>query len=239
MIPKIKLTTMTFPQICGLAALGFAFLIVFGNVILVQAGYPVGAEASEVIAFFSTHKALIGIVATLLPLIWILATLFGAGAVSVLWRSERDRGEAWSLIGFAGLILQNATMTTVIALRLALAATAAHDTTAAAELWALHNMLFTFNDIFLALALIGLSISGLHAGLIHQWHGGLGLLSAALLFSTATLNPLIIDPASPLSLLGLVGWLLWVVWVAIYGITLIRGGTVPVEFQPHAPSSKP
>lgn len=225
MDPKIKsLTTMAFSQISGVAALGFAFLIVLGNVFLVPAGLPhTGAETGEVVAFFTTSKDIVGIASMLTPLAWVLATLFGAGAVSVLWQPDRDRGEAWSLVGFGGLILQNGAFTAVIAIRLAFASTTAHDSTVTAELWVLHDALFTLNGTFLALALIGFSISGLRAGIIRQWHGGLGLLSAALLFSSATLTPLIIDHAGPLSLLGLVGWLMWVVWILTYGITLIRG----------------
>lgn len=238
--PKSKLTTVAFSRICGLAALGFAFLIVLVNVFLVPAGFPpTGAETGEVIEFFTTNKDIVGIASTLTPLAWVLATLFGAGAVSELWPAERNRGEAWSLVGFAGLLLQNATFTAVVAIRLALASTTAHDSTATAELWTLHDAVFTLNGTFLALALIGLSLGGLRTGLINQWHGGLGLLSAALLFSSATLTPLVIDHAGPLSLLGLVGWLMWVVWVSIYGITLIRGGNVTLESQPHATSSKP
>ncbi|WP_247001522.1 hypothetical protein [Halosolutus gelatinilyticus] len=241
MDPKIKsLPTMAFPQISGIAALGFAFLIVLGNVFLVPAGLPhAGAETGEVIAFFTTSKDIVGIASMLTPLAWVLATLFGAGAVSVLWQSDRDRGEAWSLVGFGGLILQNGAFAAVIAIRLALASTTAHDSTATTELWALHDALFMLNGTFLTLALIGLSISGLRAGLIRQWHGRLGLLAAALLFSSATLAPLIMDQAGPLGLLGLIGWLMWVVWVGTYGITLIRGGAVPIESQSHATSSKP
>lgn len=221
--PKVEVTTVTFARVCGLAALGFAIMIVLGNAIAVPAGLPrTGTEIREVIAFFSTKGDIVGIASALAPIAWVLATLFGAGAVAVLWRSERDRGEAWSLVGFAGLVLQNAAFAGVIALRLALASTTGRDSTAAAGLWALHDALFTLNGTFLALALTGLSIGGLRADLIRPWHGTLGLLSATLLFSSATLTPLVIDHTGPLGLLGLVGWLMWVVWIVTYGITLLR-----------------
>ncbi|RCV50873.1 hypothetical protein DEF23_12515 [Marinitenerispora sediminis] len=154
--------------------------------------------------------------------------MFGAGAVGALRPSERDRGEAWSLVGFAGLLLQNAAFAGVVALRLALA----HDSTAAPALWALHDALFTLNGTFLALALLGLSVGGLRAGLIHPWHGGLGLLAAALLLASATLAPLVIEHGAPLGLLGLTGWLLWVVWIVGYGIVLMRLAPAP---RPHVP----
>lgn len=109
--------------------------------------------------------------------------------MAVLWPSERERGEAWSLAGLAGLVLQNGAFAAVIALRLALASTAGRDDGATAGLWALHDALFTLNGTFLALALLGLTLAGLRSGLVRRWHGGLGLLSAALLFTSATLTP--------------------------------------------------
>lgn len=214
---------MGFSRLSGIAALGFAFLIVFANVLQVPAGMPLtGADVDEVDEFFSTKADIVGVGSALTPAAWALATLFGAGAVSALWRSERDRGEAWSLLGFAGLVLQNAAFAGVIALRLALASTAGGHADATLGLWAFHDALFTLNGTFLALALVGLSVGGLRGGLIRSWHGALGLLSAALLFGSATLAPLVIDHAGPLGLLGLAGWLMWVVWLVAYGTVLIR-----------------
>jgi hypothetical protein len=212
---KVKLS---FSQVSGLAAIGFAGLIVLANLIMVPAGLPVtGTEIGEVVAFFSANSGVVGIASALTPAAWVLATLFGAGAVVAVWRSERERGEAWSFVGLAGLILQNGTFAAVSAIRLALA----HDVTATG-LWALHDALFTLNGAFLSLALIGLSISGLRARLIRPWHATSGLVAAVLLLSSATLTPLIIDHAGSLGLLGLVGWLIWVVWIVVYGVTLVR-----------------
>ncbi|MGX7671321.1 hypothetical protein [Plantactinospora sp. DSM 117369] len=225
MSSKAKFTvpsSIGFHRLSGIAAIGFATMIVVANLIAVPAGLPqTGADIGEVDAFFSTKSHIVGLTTALTPAAWILATLFGAGAVAVLWQSERDRGEAWSLLGFAGLVLQNATFAAVIAIRLALASAATGDA-GTAGLWALHDCLFTLNGTFLALALIGLSIAGRRANLIRRWHGTLGLLSAALLFTSATLAPLVVDRAGPFGLLGLVGWLLWVAWIVAYGTILIR-----------------
>ncbi|MET9764834.1 2-oxoglutarate/malate transporter [Streptomyces sp. NPDC006372] len=218
----------SFARASGLAALGFAFLIVAGNVVLVPAGLPrTGAGIEEVDRFFRAHGDLVGLGSAVTPAAWVLATLFGAGAVRVLWRSERDRGEAWALLGFAGLVLQNAVFTAVIAIRLALASTAADGVGADAGLWALHDALFTLNGTFLALALVGLSVGGLRAGLIRPWHGRWGLVSASLLFGSAVLTPLVMDHSGPLGLLGLAGWLMWVVWIVVYGLALMRRAPAP------------
>ncbi|GAP45797.1 uncharacterized protein SAZU_0527 [Streptomyces azureus] len=219
---------MDFARVSGLAALGFAFLIVAGNVLLVPAGLPrTGAGIGEVDGFFRAHADLVGLGSALTPAAWILATLFGAGAVRVVWQSERERGEAWALLGFAGLVLQNADFAGVIAIRLALASTAADGVDADTSLWALHDALFTLNGTFLALALLGLSVGGLRAGLIRPWHGRWGLVAAVLLFGSAVLAPLVIDHTGPLGLLGLVGWLMWVVWIVVYGVALMRRASAP------------
>ncbi|MGA5895386.1 DUF4386 family protein [Streptomyces venetus] len=219
---------MSFDRISGLSALGFAALIVAGNVVLVPAGLPrTGAGIEEVDRFFRAHGGLVGLGSAVTPAAWVLATLFGAGAVRALWRSERDRGEAWALLGFAGLVLQNAVFTAVIAIRLALASTAADGAGADVGLWALHDALFTLNGTFLALALAGLSVGGLRAGLIRRWHGRWGLVSASLLMGSAVLTPLVMDHAGPLGLLGLAGWLMWVVWLVVYGLVLMRRAPAP------------
>jgi hypothetical protein len=221
--PGAAPAAMDFARISGVAALGFALLIVAGNVVVVPAGLPrTGAGIGEVDGFFRAHGDLVGLGSALTPAAWVLATLFGAGAVRVLWRSERNRGEAWALLGFAGLVLQNAVFTGVVAIRLALASTAADGIGADTSLWALHDALFTLNGTFLAIALLGLSVGGLRGGLIRPWHGRWGLVAAALLFGSAVLAPLVIDHAGPLGLLGLAGWLMWVVWLVVYGVALIR-----------------
>ncbi|MEO3975272.1 2-oxoglutarate/malate transporter [Streptomyces sp. CAU 1734] len=232
---SIAKSSRGFSAICGVAALGFALTIVLSNALLVPAGLPAtGAGPGEVHAFFRTEDGALGAGSALTPLAWVLATLFGAGAVAALRPSERGRSEAWSLVGFAGLLLQNAAFAGVVAIRLALGAAAGQGDRPAAGLWALHEALFTLNGTFLALALLGLSVAGLRAGLIRPWHGGLGLLSAALLFGSAVLAPWIVGSGGPLGLLGLTGWLMWVVWVAAYGVALIR----PARHHPSAGETK-
>ncbi|MCT2583453.1 hypothetical protein [Actinophytocola gossypii] len=208
---------LNFARTGGLAAIGFAVLIVLANLVLVPAGLPLtGAETGDVVAFFTAHAGITGIGTAVIPLAWVLATVFGAAAVAVLWPAERERGDAWSLVGFAGLLLQNATFASVVAIRLALGLDPD------APLWPLHDALFTLNGTFLALALTGLSLAGRRTGLLAAWHGRLGLVAAALLFASATLTPLVIEAEGPLGLLGLAGWLLWVGWLVGYGVTLLR-----------------
>jgi hypothetical protein len=200
-------------QAGGAGAIGFAIMIVLANAIVVPAGFPrAGTEIGEAVAFFTDHAGIVGLSSALAPAAWVLVTVFAAGALTALWHTERG----WALVGFAGLLLQNSVFAGVIALRLALASNPD------GALWPLHDALFTLNGTFLAIALTGLSIAGLQAGLIRPWHGTLGLVSAVLMFTSATLTPLVIDHDGPLGLLGLGGWLLWVVWHVAWGVTLLR-----------------
>ncbi|WP_230859778.1 hypothetical protein [Actinoplanes aureus] len=195
-------------QVSGAAAIGFAVLIVCLNAVLVPAGLPTtGADTAQALAFFSSHEAVVRVASALAPVAWVLATVFGAGAVAVL-------RTAWAVVGFAGVLLQNLTFTAVMATRLALT------TTPDPGLWALHDALFVFNGTFLALAMTGLSLAGAGAGLIRPWHSRIGLVAAALQFASAVLGPLVIEDPGPIGLLGLAGWLIWVVWLVAYGVAL-------------------
>lgn len=212
-----------FVRLAGVAGVAFAILILLANLLLVPVGLPTpGASLDEVIEFYSVEHGIFDLVPSLVPLAWASATVFGAGAVLVLWPADRARGSAWSLVGFAGLLLQNATFTSLIAVRFALGATAENDPAATAGFWAMQDGLLGLNGTFLALALVGLSVSGVRAGLIRRWHGAAGLLAAILQFCAALFAPLVVDGAKSLGLVGLAGWLIWVAWFAGYGVALAR-----------------
>ena len=220
---------MTFSRIGGWAALGFAALLVGGNLILAPAGVPlIGAPDDEVAEFFGDHSKVVELTSASGPFVWLLAIVFGAAATATLWPLERRRGEAWSLVGFAGLLLQNTTFLGVIATRLALTGTAT-DESATRGLWALNEAYFALNGTFLATAMIGLSLAGLRGRVIRRAHAILGFTAAGLQFGAAVLLSLAFADPGPIDLLGLAGWLLWVVWIAWYGIVLIRTGASSTE----------
>ncbi|GAA4978233.1 hypothetical protein [Kineococcus glutinatus] len=81
-----------FSRTGGTAAIGFAATIVTVNLIAVPAGMPSpGADPADVIGFFRTEGAVVGLSSALTPVAWVLATVFGAGAVATLWPAERAR----------------------------------------------------------------------------------------------------------------------------------------------------
>ncbi|WP_067456452.1 hypothetical protein [Nocardia alba] len=208
-----------FQRVAGIAGIGFALVILGANLILAPAGLPKpGTDADTAIAFFVDHRDLVALAMAPVPLGWLCAVLFGAGVLVALRQAERTAGTGWSLVGFAGLLLQNATFIVIVGIRYALGTSGGDG----GALWALHDALLALNGTFLATALVGLTIAGRLGGLVAPWHAAIGFLAAALQFTAATLAPLIIDHAGPLGLLGLSGWLLWSVWFITYGVALVR-----------------
>lgn len=213
---------MSFSRIGGWAALGFAALLAGANLALAPTGLPlIGDPVGEVAGYYAAHGTVIGASGTLAVGIWILAVVFGAAVVAAVRPSERARGEAWSLVGFGGLLLQNATFTVFTATRLALTG-AADDPSAVTALWRLNEALFAFNGAFLATAMLGLSVAGLRSGLIRLGHAVLGLTAGGLQLLSALLLPLVFADPGAIDLIGLAGWILWVVWIAAYGAVLLR-----------------
>jgi len=82
--------------------------------------------------------------------------------------------------------------------------------------------LFGFNQVFLAIALLGFTVAGASAGLIPGWHAWLGYASAALLFLSSSASPYNVEGANRIALVGLIGWLGWIAWIVAFSITLLR-----------------
>ena len=218
-----------FTRLAGLAGFGFVAILIVANLLLTEAGFPTPSEAvtpDEITAFFAAGSGSLRLASALLPAAWLLATVFAVGVCACLRRDERAGLDPWAVVGAAGVLMQSVVFTGVEATRLAVAAAAGHGAAGVAGLWGLHTALFGFNQVFLATALLGLTISGRRAGVIARWHAGVGLLAAALLFVTATTSPYGVGDVNPLALLGLAGWLLWLVWIVAYGIVLIRLSTL-------------
>ncbi len=221
---------MRFARLAGVAGIGFVAILVTANVLLAAAGLPTPSEAAsvdEITTVFAAGSGSLRLASALLPAAWLLATFFAVGVCVCLGRDERGRVDPWSLVGLAGVLMQSVVFTSVEATRLALMSAAQYEPGGVAGLWGLYTALFGFNQVFLATALVGLSMSGIRTGVIARWHAGIGFVAAALLFVTATTSPYGVGGVNPLALLGLVGWLLWLVWIVAYSIVLIRRAPEP------------
>ncbi|MCM6772455.1 hypothetical protein NDR87_00770 [Nocardia sp. CDC159] len=214
---------MTFTALAGWAGIGFVVLAIAINAAYLRGRLPmpVGAGSfDEVVAAFAAAADALRKPSVAAPAGWLCTTVFAAGMLSVLWHGETDAA-AWALVGFAGVLMQNATFTVVEALRFGLAAAARRDRDSVAGLWGTTTVLFGLNQTFLALALLGFTAAGAHTGFLPTWHAILGYLSAALLFASASLSPYNADGRSTLAPIGLVGWLGWASWIIASGVALI------------------
>jgi hypothetical protein len=210
---------MSFTRLAGLAALTFAVLVAVINIVLGASGWP-AADA----AFLTGHRALIGADVAIALANIVLIILFGAGAFAAIRPAERERGEAWSVVGLMGAAVMSAQFGVVVAIRAALSDGA----DPAGGLWELHDALFTAVGVGLGTIMLGFSVGGTRTATIRRWHGGLGVLSAVLLIGSAVLAP-VVDGLAAIGLVGFVGWL---VWLTTFGVVLVRLGTSAESVRP-------
>lgn len=213
---------MNSSRISGVAAIGFVVTVVAATAILQSAGLPAtDAEPDEVAVFFADQATPVGISSALAPLAWVLLSLFGVGAVARIRPSERAQGEAWSLVGLIGVVMNAAFFGGAVVTQLAMAIGGGTDV-----LWPLHNVFFAINGVALATAMVGFSIGGLRTGTIAAWHGAVGLTAAVLQLAQAMLTPATLGGGPGLgAVLGLVGFVLWLVWLVTFGAVLLRDNT--------------
>lgn len=220
---------MRFHRIAGLAGIGFSLVLILANIPLIASGFPTPSEAvtpADIVAAIDSGGPTLRIVSAMLPVTWLLGSIWAAGVFAAQSRRDSERGDAWAVIGLAGVLLQCVTFAAVEAVRLALIAVESPEVVAG--FWALYNGVFGFNQVFLAMALLGFSLSGLRGRVIPRWHAAIGLTGSVALLASAATSPL--ATLNPLSLVGLAGWLLWVVWIFVYGIAMVRDRlTIPVK----------
>jgi hypothetical protein len=215
---------MSFTVLAGLGGIGFVLVGIAINVVYVRSRLPLptsGKSLDEITDAFASVGDALKRPSVLAPATWLFLTVFAAGLLAVLWQGGPE-ARAWALVGFAGVLMQNVTFTVVEALRFGMASAAVHDRLPAAGLWGLSNVLFGFNQLFLAMALLGFTIAGADVGLVPAWQTWLGHISAALLFLSASASPYNVDGTNRIAVVGLIGWLGWVTWIIAYGIALLR-----------------
>lgn len=208
--------------LAGLGGIGFVLLAIGVNVSYVRGGLPLPNSGRGPAAFASVGDALRR-PSVLAPASWLCLTVFAAGLLSVLGHDDA-RPAGWALVGFAGVLMQNVTFAVVEALRFGLAAAARDGGGSTAGLWSLNNVLFAFNQAFLATALAGFTAAGTGAGLVPGWQAWLGYASAVLLFVSASAGPYSTEGTSRIAVVGLAGWLGWIAWIVAYGVMLLRLG---------------
>jgi hypothetical protein len=197
------------------------------NVISLRAGLPLpgsGQSLDTVTDAFAAKSHALKRPSVVGPATWLCTTVFAAGLLSALWRGGSGP-LAWALVGFAGVLMQNATFMCVEALRFGIAQASTHDRSSVAGLWGTSLVLFGFNQVFLVTALLGFTAAGASAGLIPGWQMWLGYGSCALLFLSSSASPYNVDGTNRIALVGLIGWLGWIGWIGwivAYSIILLH-----------------
>ncbi|WP_053174931.1 hypothetical protein [Nonomuraea sp. SBT364] len=131
--------------------------------------------------------------------------------------------DAWALVGFAGVLMQNIVFTAAEALRFGAVSAAVHDRGSVAGLWRLTDALICFNQIFLGMAILGFTAAGAALGVIPAWHAWLGYLTAALMAVFSSATPYTLGGTGRFALAGLVAAFGWAAWIVSYGIVLLGG----------------
>jgi hypothetical protein len=210
-------------SLAGASGVGFVLLAFAINGVYIRAGLPLPTSG---LSLEATTDALAKVgdrikkPSVVAPATWLFTTLFAAGLLAALWRGEAET-DAWAMAGFAGVLMQNATFMVVESLRFGMAAAAVHGRGSVAGLWALSNVLFGFNQVFLAIALLGFTAAGSLVGFIPAWHVWLGYVSAAFLFVSSAASPYNAEGTNRIAFTGLIGWLGWAAWIVAYSVALL------------------
>ncbi|MBB6550953.1 hypothetical protein [Nonomuraea rubra] len=218
------MVTVTLTSLAGVAGMGFVLLAIVINVVYLRAGLPLPTSGQPLDAVTDALAGLgrrLNAPSIVAPATWLFTTVFAAGLLAALWRGEQPGSNAWAMLGFAGVLMQNATFMVVESLRFGMVAAARHHRGSVAGLWAFGNVLFGFNQVFLAIAVLGFTAAGVSLAFIPAWHAWLGWISAALLFVSSMAAPYNAGGTNRIAVTGLIGWLGWAAWIVVYSITLL------------------
>lgn len=213
-------------RIAGTGGVLFVALVVITNLAQGAAGRPFGnpddpGYLSDYLAYYTDGGWIPTLLGFVLPLIWLGLAVFAVGLTSTLLRREWVDGEAWSLLGLVGVVMQNAIFPVVVALDVAQYRFVADEGALDLGLHHAHEVLFGLNSLSLAIALTGFSAAMLRGGTGLRWLPRTGFLGA-LLLAVSTTNLGIDSAAGLFDAAGLLGFVLWLGFIATAGLWLLR-----------------
>lgn len=207
----------------GWGALTFAVVVIAQNLILGASAPPNGASAARILAHYSGDETITVVLVATYVASGIGMAVFLGGVTRRLVASSRP---GWAITGLVGATGIMTTFTLVVAAEQALTV-AAHadrpDLGAIQALWALHNSIFTVLDLFIALALLGLSRAAVAARITPQAFTWLAPAGAALL-AVGTLSGPAIAGGHAMTMFGIAGsgFLVWLAFLIVTGLRLVR-----------------
>lgn len=209
--------------LAGSAGLVFLVLIAAENVLTAAFGPAMNASTADLAEFTHARAWLVHLLVAAYVIGFPALLVFAVG-LSGWCARHQPRSATWAGVGQAcaaviavlfGLV--NVMQVTMVAARSQLAA--------APELihvlWALHNAVFTINQVAVGVALFSLGRAATLSRLIPAWMGpvtgiGGGLLLASALPAVAVVN------GSGWLVVGILGFLIWMVFLALAGAALLR-----------------
>lgn len=215
---------MTFRTAAGVAGIVTA-VIGLGLVFFPVSGeYPNSASSAKQIGtFYAANSGSVVAQSIGSTALFILITVFAAGLWATLRDGERERGEAWAVLGLLGATATAASYTVAGAMTLTLARRAnealSGQDAAVLALFDVQNYVYGLGAAFLAMYLIGFSIAGQRSRTMPRWLSGLGYISGGLALVG------VVQVAAPRSILDLAFYLAtlgFLVWTLIGGVRLLR-----------------
>ena len=229
---------MSYQRLAGIGGICFVVVVVIANIILGATSPPAyDASVEEIASYYAKNKAAIKVAVLLTPVGWALLAVFASGVFLIVRPIESERGEAWSVLGLIGVILQNATFAVVIGtdVALVLQADALADSPGATRaLWILQKAMFHLNGAWLGLALIGFALGALRAGLTPKWQGFGGLIGGVIAIIGA-IPVVAVAGGSALFVIGLIGFLSWQLWLLIMAIRMVTRPTARQGLEAGSP----
>lgn len=207
----------------GWGALTFAIVVIGQNVIRGASAPGNGASTAQVLSHYSSDGAIPFVLAATYVVSGIGLTVFLGGVTRDLLATSRP---GWAIAGLVGAVGIVTVFTLVVAAELALSVAAHMDRPqlgAIQALWALHNSIFSVLDLFIALALIGLSRAAVAAAMTPKAFTWAAPVGAVLLAIGVVATPAVAggDAMAFFAIAGL-GFLVWLAFLIATGVRLIR-----------------
>ena len=207
----------------GWGALTFAAVVVAQNVIRGVFAPANDASAATVLSDYSGDGAIPYVLAATYVVSGVGLAVFLGGVTRRLLTTSR-RG--WAVTGVVGAVGVMIVFTLVVAAEQALTVVAHMDRPelgAIQAVWALHNSTFAVLDLWIAIALVGLSRAAIAAGLTPRAFTWLAPLGAALLVVGVVGGPAI-AAGQVRVLFGVagMGFLIWLAFLIVTGARLVR-----------------
>jgi hypothetical protein len=208
----------------GLAGLGFAVLVAAQNIWSGAAGLDPDPDASaaKILEKVVEHRDAYGVRLGTVGIGIVLLLVFLGGA----WARLRDAAPLWAPVGTLGgvLIVAFFAMTNVPLTALSIGGERfADDPVLVDALWDMHLATFAFAGIALGMALLGLSLAAVAAGLVPGWFRIVGPAGAAVML-VCSVPVKAVAEGSPATMGALVGFLVWLVFLAALGTRMWREG---------------